>query len=706
MLSAPGVIVRKRVAILFYIVLLAYTGLAGRLAFIQFFRGESLREQALNVRMRDIPVEAKRGVIYDRAGRELAVSVNVESVFAFPSQIKNPQQVANQVASVLGLDPQEVLQKITRPSSFVWIKRKIEEDQAKKLKALKIQGIDFTQESRRYYPKENLASHVLGIAGIDSQGLEGVEFAYDKELRGVPGRIIIEFDARGRELPGALHKYVPPVEGNSVFLHIDEVIQFIAERELEKLMVQTQAKAGSIIIIDPKTGGVLALANRPDFDPNHYSDYPDKNRRNLAVCDAFPPGSTFKPITAAAGLDEGIVRMTDRFFCGGSLKVMDRTIHCHKRSGHGSQTFMEVIKNSCNVGFMQIGLKMGKDVFHKYVASFGFTKETGIDLPGEARGIMMPPERITPVDLAVMSFGQTLTVTPIQLAMAISAIANDGLLMKPHVVKEIRAADGTLVREIPPEPIKQVISKQTARELRLAMEQVIEEGTGKSAQVEGYRLAGKTGTAQKVVDGRLVPGKYIASFVGFGPVEDPRVVALVFIDEPVGAYYGGQIAAPVFSAVMADVLRYLEVPRSTQKSVSNKENAVASRSVVIVPDVRNMTAKEAQRALENAGLVFKAQTQGRVVVKQSPAPGSRTSKGSLVVAEMGAAEVAVSGTRMVVVPKLTGMTMREVAETVASFGLNLAATGSGIAVSQQPAPGTRCSPGSVITVRFSQTKPD
>jgi stage V sporulation protein D (sporulation-specific penicillin-binding protein) len=701
LLAPPGITIRKRVAFLFYVVLLAYIGLAGRLAFIQFVRGEELRGQALEVRMRDIPVEAKRGVIYDRLGHELAVSVNVESVFAFPSQVKEPASTARSVSTILGIDYQDTLDRLTKPSSFVWIKRKIEEDQARRLKALKMPGIEFTQESRRFYPKENLAAHILGIAGIDSQGLEGVEFKYDKDLKGVPGRIIVEFDARGRELPQAMHKYIPPVEGNSVFLTIDEVVQFIAERELEKLMVKTQAKAGAIIIIDPKTGDVLALANRPDFDPNRFGDSPDKNRRNLAISDAFPPGSTFKPVTAAAALDEGAVRIHDRFYCGGSLRVSDRTIHCHKASGHGSQTFVEVVQNSCNVGFMQIGARLGKEKFYKYVSNFGLTRETGVDLPGEAKGIMMALDRIKPVDLAVMSFGQTLTVTPIQLASAVACIANDGLMMKPRVVREIRSAEGTLVREMPPEPLRQVISKQSAAEMRGALEKVIEEGTGKGAQVEGYNLAGKTGTAQKVVNGRIAEGKYIASFVGFGPSESPRVVTLVFIDEPAGAYYGGVIAAPVFAAVMGDVLRYLEVPRQTVANSQTPASAVA----VAVPDVINMTLDQARKKMESTGLSLKVQTQGKVVAKQVPSPGSLTPKGSMVVVEMGPAEVMGQDGKLVLVPKLAGLTMREAAGVLSTFDLRIAATGSGVATSQQPAAGTYCHAGAVVTVRFSPGGP-
>ncbi|MDP2859700.1 MAG: penicillin-binding transpeptidase domain-containing protein, partial [Bacillota bacterium] len=314
---------------------------------------------------------------------------------------------------------------------------------------------------------------------------------------------------------------------------------------------------------------------------------------------------------------------------------------------------------------------------------------------------MMALDRIKPVDLAVMSFGQTLTVTPIQLASAVACIANDGLMMKPRVVREIRSAEGTLVREVPPEPLRQVISKQSAAEMRGALEKVIEEGTGKGAQVEGYNLAGKTGTAQKVVNGRIAEGKYIASFVGFGPSESPRVVTLVFIDEPAGAYYGGVIAAPVFAAVMGDVLRYLEVPRQTVANSQTPASAVA----VAVPDVINMTLDQARKKMESAGLSLKVQTQGKVVAKQVPSPGSLTPKGSMVVVEMGPAEVTGQDGKLVLVPKLAGLTMREAAGVLSTFDLRIAATGSGVATSQQPAAGTYCHAGAVVTVKFSPGGP-
>jgi len=653
--ATPGVGTRKRVVLLFGIVSLVLVSLTVRLAYIQFIWGEELRKKALETRMRDIPVAAKRGTIFDRKGRELAVSVSVESVYAFPAQIKNPEDTAKTLSSILGMKYDDVHSRLTRNSSFQWIKRKIDPEQAKKIRAARLSGIGLTQESKRFYPKGSLAAHVLGISGIDNQGLEGIEVAYDGDLRGVPGRIIIETDARGKELPQALHSYVPPVEGNSLILTLDEVVQFIAERELERAMVKTQARAGNVLVLDPKSGEILAMAARPTFDPNRYDEYPDSNRRNSVISDTFPPGSTFKPVTAAAALEEGVTSVNDRYYCGGSIKVPGHTISCWVSEGHGSQNFIEVIQNSCNVGFVNMGLRLGPQRFFSYLEAFGFTSVTGIDLPGEATGIMMRPEEMKPVDLAVMSFGQTLTVTPIQLACAIAAIANDGLLIKPHLVKEVRGPDGGIVHAFQPVVARRAISPKTAQELRYALEQVVEKGTGRQARVEGYRIAGKTGTAQKVIGGRIVEGKYISSFVGFGPANDPRVVALITIDEPVGEYYGGVIAAPVFGAMIADILRYLEVP----------------------PEPKDKRTFSPSGASTGGG---GAQSQGGG--RAQPAGGA-------------------AGDGAVVVPDVLGMTIREADGTLKGAGLKMEITGSGFARSQDPPAGTYAPRGSSVRVRFA-----
>ncbi len=555
-----GLLQRRRAGQMFLLLTAILVALCFRLAWLQFVLGPGLRERALEVRLRDVPIEAKRGTIYDRRGRELAVSIDVDSVFAIPTQVRDKEGTAAKLAEILGLDRAWVLDRVKRQESFTWIKRKITFDQASQIRTLRLPGINLTQESQRVYPKGSLAAHILGFAGIDSQGLEGIEVQYDAWLRGVPGRISIEYDARGQEIPNAVHRLFEPTDGLSLVLTIDETIQYILERELEAAMIAGGAKNACAIAIDPKTGEILGLANYPTYDPNNYQAYPAANRRNYAVADTFTPGSTFKPITAAGALEDGLVSWRSTFHCGGSLLISGRTIRCHRTSGHGSQTLGQVMDNSCNVGFMNIGMKLGIQRFYDYVESFGLTSKTGIDLPGEAEGIIIPRSKAKVLDLAVMSFGQSLTVTPMQLITAISAIANGGTVLQPHLAKELRTADGVLIQSFASKKETKVISEKTARELWESLESVVENGTGKRAFLPGYELAGKTGTSQKTVGGRVSSEHHVASFVGFGPARDPQIALLVVVDEPVGAYYGGTVAAPVFAKIMRDVYRYLEIP--------------------------------------------------------------------------------------------------------------------------------------------------
>ena len=555
-----GMLQRRRAGYFFTLVALVFIALAGRLAFVQFVRGPELRERALEVRLRDVPVEARRGTIYDRQGRELAVSIDVDSVFAVPSQVRDREATAAALAEALDLAPDWVAERLGRETAFVWIKRKISAEQAATVRAAKLRGVKLTQASKRVYPKGTLACHLIGFAGIDSQGLEGIEYQYDSHLKGVPGWVSSEYDARGQEIPQAVHRYLEPRDGLSLVLTIDETIQYISERELEQAVVERGAKGGCILVMDPQTGEILALANYPYYDPNNYQAYDVANRRNGAVCDTYSPGSTFKPVTAAAALEEGVVSWDDHFFCGGSLQLPGARVRCWKDGGHGSLSMLGVIENSCNVGFMNIAQRLGIEKFYDYVEAFGLTSKTNLDLPGEANGLIVPRAKAKSLDLGVMSFGQSLTVTPIQLLRATAAIANGGTLLQPHIVKELRTSEGVVVESFASDTRREVISAQTARELSAALESTVENGTGRRAFIPGFELAGKTGTAQKVVDGRVSSELHISSFVGFGPASDPRVVALVVIDEPTGAIYGGQVAAPIFGTLMNDIYRYLGIP--------------------------------------------------------------------------------------------------------------------------------------------------
>ncbi len=551
---------RRRAGYFFTVAVLIFIALVFRLAWLQFVRGPELRERALDVRLRDVPVEAKRGTIYDRQGRELAVSIDVDSVFAIPGQVTDKPGTAAELARILGLDKAWVLDRLQREESFTWIKRKIDAAQAAEIRESRLRGINLTQESKRVYPKNKLACHIIGFAGIDSQGLEGIEYQYDAKLRGVPGWISIEYDARGQEIPQAVHRFFAPTDGLSLVLTIDETIQYICERELERVVVEHGAKGGCIIAMDPRNGEVLALANYPFYDPNNYQDYPVDFRRNGSVVDTYSPGSTFKPVTSAAALEEQAVSWNDTFFCGGSLIVSGRRISCHQSRGHGSQTLLQVLENSCNVGFMNIASRLGIPKFYHYVEAFGLTNKTGIDLPGESAGLIIPESKATPLDLAVMSFGQSLTVTPLQLVTAISAIANGGTLYQPHIAKELRTADGRIVETFTSKVETSVIASKTAAELNRALQSVVENGTGRTVYMAGYELAGKTGTAQKIVDGRISPDLFVSSFIGFGPTRDPQLCLLVVVDEPTGQHYGSQVAGPIFKTIMHDVYRYLGIP--------------------------------------------------------------------------------------------------------------------------------------------------
>jgi len=696
--APPGLGMKKRIAFVFIATMFALCFLAGRVAYLQFVRGGELSGEALEVRTREMPVEAKRGAIYDRKGRELAISVNVDSAYAVPAEIENPDEVAAAVAEVLDMDRSEVRRRLTKDASFVWIKREIDDEASAELKRLDIDGIDFTQESRRFYPKGSLACHVLGFAGIDNQGLEGIEVSFDRELRGVPGKIVVEFDARGREIPQAVHRFVEPRDGLDLVLTIDEVIQYVAERELEAAVTAANALKGVCVVLDPRTGEVLAMASRPAYDPNRYSDYRSETWRNTVIADTMPPGSTFKPITAAAALEEGAVDWGTHFYCPGAIKVPGAVIS--DVSAHGSQDMTGIIVRSCNVGFVNVVNRLGADRFYKYVHAFGLDEKTGIRLPGEGAGIFPPLEQVKPVDLAVMSFGQTMTLTPLRLAVALSAIVNDGVMMKPLIAKELRDASGAVVRTFEPCEARRVISKDTANELVQALVKVVDEGTGRRARIEGYSVGGKTGTAQKVVEGRIVPGKYIGCFWGFAPASDPRVSILMMIDEPEGSYYGGVVAAPYVASALRDVLRYLEVPpdRAAGEGTSARDEDQQGPEPVEVPAVVGTAVPEAVQQLRARGLSVRVEGSGDAVSEQVPPAGAEVPPGSEVLLRTTTGEGRTD--QEVSVPDVRGLTMRRAADVLGRVGLMMKPDGTGVAVEQEPAPDAVVAPGSTVAVRF------
>lgn len=697
--------IRKRIYYLFMIMGFGLAVLALRLGWVQFIQGDELYQMALDNRMRDVPVEAKRGTIFDRNHKELALSVSSDALYAIPPEVKNSgkeKDIARELARILASDEDTIYQKITKNTSFEWINFKVSAEQVQEIKKLQFKGIDFAEKSQRFYPKDNLASHILGISGIDNNGLEGVDKYCDQELGGVPGRIVIEYDAKGREMPQAMHMYIPPQNGHSLELTIDETIQYIAERELDKVFVARQAKSATIVVMDPNTGEILALANRPDFNPNNFGDFPAANRRNIAVSNAYEPGSVFKIVTASAALEEGIVRPDSPFNCTGGLPVGKHTIHCSQNRAHGSESFIDVVANSCNVGFATVGLRLGVEPFYNYLRAFGFGQKTGIELPGEAVGILVPQAQARDIHLATMAMGQANAVTPIQMITAVCAAANGGNLMKPQLVKSILDSDGNVMQEIAPQVMQRVISSKTSAEMRLILENVVADGTGSNGKVEGYRVAGKTGTAQKPAPGGgYMSNEYVASFVGFAPADQPRIAVLVLVDAPQGyPYFGGWVAAPVFKEVVKDTLRYLGVLYQTPIQPSSGLPGDKAPQGVTVPEVVGLSLVNAEKEIAKVGLVPIVEGEGEKVWGQTPPGSTRVNPRTRILLYTGPNEERNDDKQEVTVPDLSSHTIREVGENLGAVGLRLNAEGSGVAVKQSVTPGTVVKSGTIITVEF------
>ena len=523
---------------------------------IQVLKSDILSKEAHKQHDLFLELEPTRGVVRDRNLMALSLNLPVESLFAVPDEIADKKKLTKQLSSLLGLSKSYLEDRLNRKKSFIWLARRLSEQKVLKIRQLKNKGLSFIKENKRFYPNNHLASHIVGFTGVDNYGLEGLELYYNNYLEGIPGRCLILRDAQQRKI--SLEKnFFPAQDGYDLILTIDETIQFIAERELEKAFKKYKAKSATIIVMDPKTGEILALANRPTFNLNSYNDYEIDYRRNRAVSDFFEPGSVFKIVTASAALEEDMVSQDDEFDCEqGQYRVSNHILHDHKP--HGILTFREVIELSSNIGTTKIAQTIGPDIIYRYMKLFGFGALTKIDLPGEVSGIIKKPSSWSGTSISAIPIGHEVTVTALQLACAISTIANNGVYMKPLIVKCIQDKMGELIKEFKPESIRRVISEETAEEMKDILTGVVDEGTGRFAKIKGLKVAGKTGTAQKVVDGRYSHSKFTASFIGFAPVDDPLISIVVIIDEPRPVHYGGVVSAPVFKNVAQDVISYLE----------------------------------------------------------------------------------------------------------------------------------------------------
>jgi len=501
----------------------------------------------------------RRGMIYDRNLRELAVSINLDSVFIDPALVEDRQSAANKLSEVLEEDPDNILKKLNNDKRFAWLARRIDARAANDIKRLSIKGIGFIKEPKRVYPNDTLASHVLGFVGLDDEGLEGIELLYDGYLTGTVGWIYSIRDAKKREVHGYEYREIPPADGNDVVLTIDSVVQSFAENALDSTFKKYNAKGGMIVVMDPYTGDILALANRPTFDPNKIGDSSVEARRNRVICDFFEPGSSFKIVTATAVIEEDVIGMDDEIYCeNGEFKWSKHTYHDHKP--HEWLKFKDIIKHSSNIGTMKSALKVGDKRLYRYIKRFGFGKKTDIDLPGEVEGIIRPTNKWSKLSLCSISMGQEVTVTAIQLACALSSVANGGFYVKPRIIAKVQDKTGYVIKKFEPRKLHRVMSVEASGKVRGILRGVVEEGTGTRAEVKGYSPAGKTGTAQKVEeDGRYSHRKFMSSFIGFLPYDDPKFVVVVLMDEPRPQYYGGTVCAPVFKKVAEQLMRYYKI---------------------------------------------------------------------------------------------------------------------------------------------------
>lgn len=677
-------IIDRRLPIIVVMLVTCVIVLTARLFYLQIVQHQQLTGLALKQQERTIEIQPTRGGIFDRHGRPLALNRQVTSFYAVPNELNLRQAPAKKLAKLLGVSEKRLRKRFKSNKAFVWIKRKVSDQVAKQVEALNLGGIRSLNETMRVYPEGSLASHVLGFVGLDNQGLAGIELAFDRLIKGEHGWIRINRDARGRRVPTStkVHKASDP--GKDVYLTIDKVVQHVAEQALAKGLKKHQAKHGTVIVMDPKTGEILALANKPDFDPNHFSSYPALARKNRAVVDVYEPGSTFKIVTGSAALEEGILNETVIIDCEqGEGRFNGTVIRDHEP--RGKLDFRDVLVYSSNIGAVKIGMRLGGEKLYNYTRQFGFGKTTGIGLPGEAKGLLQPLVNWKKWKAISAPFGQGLAVTSIQMANAFAAIANQGQLMRPWIIKQIKNPDGSVVQVGKPEYDHQVISRKTADKMKLILKDVVARGSGRAAAIDHYQVAGKTGTAQKPKKhGRGYDHYYhISSFVGFFPADDPQLLISVVIDSPKGMQWGGLVAGPIFREIGGQLVAYLGIPPGPEKilALSESEPKIDGThlgGLVTVPDCRLQDIKTAKKLIRSQGLLAVRIGKGSQVLEQRPPAGALINSDSRVILYMSEQR------QDVVVPKLKGQSMRNAIQIINAYGLHATVSGSGMVMSQQP----------------------
>ncbi len=693
-----------------------------RLVRLQVVKYGDFVQRAQRQQNRTIPTEPRRGNIYDRDGYALAMSIDVDSVFAVPSEIHDQENTATLLGKVLDMDPRDIVARMQASRNFVYIKRKIDGETSNRVRELNLRGIYFRKEPKRFYPKRELAAQVLGYVGMDDEGLGGLEREFDDDLRGIPGQELISIDAR-RKWFSRVERLPDP--GQNLVLTIDQTIQYIAETELQKGMEDTKAIAGTVVVENPRTGEILALANRPTFNPNVFNNVPAESLKDRAVSDVYEPGSVFKIVTYSAAIDQHVVTPEDHVDCQhGSIDVFGMKIHDHESLG--VVTIAEALAHSSDVAAIKVGMKLGDERLYHYIHDYGFGQQTGIELPGETRGLAKPVSHWSKVSIGAISMGQEIGVTPLQTISLVSTIANDGVYTPPRIVAgELPPDSKALPVVFHPAAQHRVVSTMTAAQMKKMLEGVVLFGTARRAILDGYTVAGKTGTAQKVdpATGGYSKTKYVASFIGFAPVNNPAITIAVILDSPIGLHQGGQVSAPVFKRIAMQVLEYLHVPHDLDVKGTQRQTLMAATKDSDLTDespdhvgtplhddaatgsttptataaakpakINASTPATAAKAPENKPQLPDETEIAQAAVPQPPTPTGQTAANGTVVLDVD------SG---VVVPSFLGKPLRSAVETAQQSGLEINAIGSGVAREQWPAPGSHLPSGQHITVRFT-----
>lgn len=697
---------RRKARMLMILGLAAIVALAivGKLFYVQVLASEKYSDESLNNRLQNVEITPNRGIIYDRNNEALAISVEKMSVYITPSVIRDSEsrdEIVNDIVKCLHMTKSEINKIIDDSSSdFAWLKRQCEKEDAEKLQEKDYLGIGFTTEYSREYPNNEEACHVLGFCGLDNQGLAGIELQFEDVLAGTPGKLVVEYDKLGNAIPQSIQESIPASQGQNVHLTIDSTIQYYVESALATAQEEYDASAMTSIVMDVNTGEIIAMANIPSFDPNTYGDYEPETWTNLAISKLYEPGSTFKSVSTSMYLEEDIVEPDTQLYCPGYVMIGENRFQdWDYPAGDGMQTMKHALEQSCNVAQAENVSKLGYERFYDYLDGFGMTERTGVDLPSESSPLLIDEEDAVDIDLAASAIGQGNAYTALQVITAFSAVVNGGNLMKPQIVSEITDSEGNVVEETEPEVVRQVISEETSAEMRDMLEGVVEEGLGSPAAVEGYRVGGKTGTAEIASGGTYQKDNYILSFMGFAPVNDPKYACIVIVDSP-AAGGNSEIASTIFSEIMGNILNYSQIPQTEAPSDENENMTEAEEGeTVTVPELDlPMSTEEARQVMIDAGLQVSDVTSGDTLTSYLPVAGTKVAAGSTI--EFYSVT---SGSDTVSLPSFEGKTIKEVDIILNGLGLKSKLSGSGLAYRQEPAAGTSVAAGSEIEVWFAGT---